>query len=103
VPSWHDGRDAIVWAMERTLAPDAPEHMGRWRLLPFGVNLQPAAAAYLKRPGDSVYRAFALDVLRVEDGRVAEITAFLQPEFAGDEPLDFGCDLFAAFGLPATV
>ena len=33
--------------------------------------------AYLRAPGDTEYRAFALDVLRFEDGQLAEITAFL--------------------------
>jgi hypothetical protein len=69
--------------------------------VPVGANRQPAAAAYLKRPGDSEYRAFGLDVLRVEDGKVAEITAFLQPGVDTDDfRLDFGWDLFGAFGLP---
>jgi RNA polymerase sigma-70 factor (ECF subfamily) len=36
----------------------------------------PAAASYLRRPGDAAYRAFKLDVLRVVDGRIAEITTF---------------------------
>ncbi len=55
-----------------------------------GVNRMPAAASYLRRPGDSLFRAFKCDVLRVEDGRIAEITTF------GPEP-------FAAFGLPPTL
>jgi len=63
---------------------------GRWRSLPTRANRQPAAAHYVQRPGDSVYRAQVLDVLRVEDGKVAEITAFA-PE------------LFPAFGLPPTL
>jgi RNA polymerase sigma-70 factor (ECF subfamily) len=99
-PSWHDGRDAIATAVRQSATPGSPEYMGRWRLVPFGVNLQPATAAYLQRPGDSEYRAFAIDALRVEDGKVAEITAFLQPD---DETPDVGWDLFAAFGLPATL
>jgi RNA polymerase sigma-70 factor, ECF subfamily len=38
---------------------------------------------------ESAYRAFAISVLRIEDGRIAEITAFHDP------------GLFPAFGLPA--
>jgi hypothetical protein len=64
--------------------------MGDWRLVPTRANRQPAAASYLRAPGDTVYRAFKLDVLRVEDGAIAEITTF-------------SCDLFPAFGLPATL
>jgi RNA polymerase sigma-70 factor (ECF subfamily) len=100
-PSWHDGRDAIMTAARQSLAPDSPDHIGRWRLVPIGANLQPAVAAYLRRPGDTEYRAFGIDVLRVEDGKVAEITAFIQPgPDTGDFQYGSGWDLFAAFGLP---
>ena len=46
----------------------------------------PTAASYLRRPGDKVFRAFKFDVLRIEGGRIAEITTF-------------GAELFPAFGL----
>jgi len=49
---------------------------GDWRLVETRVNRQPAAASYLRRTGDSVYRAFKLDVLRVEGDVIAEITTF---------------------------
>jgi RNA polymerase sigma-70 factor (ECF subfamily) len=98
-PSWHDGRDAIATAVARSAAPGSPDYVGRWRLVPFGVNLQPAAAAYLQAPGDTVYRAFAIDVLRVENGEIAEITAFIQPG-SREFRVDFGWDMFEAFGLP---
>jgi RNA polymerase sigma-70 factor (ECF subfamily) len=103
-PSWHDGREAIAWAVEQSATPGSPQYVGRWKLMPFGVNLQPAVAAYLQQPGDSEYRAFALDVLRVEDGKVAEITSFIQPGAGtGEFHVDFGWDMFAAFGLPPTL
>jgi RNA polymerase sigma-70 factor, ECF subfamily len=44
-------------------------------------------ACYLRRPGDSEYRPLALDVLRIEEGAVAEIVAFPG-------------SVFPAFGLP---
>jgi RNA polymerase sigma-70 factor (ECF subfamily) len=50
----------------------------------------PAAASYLRRPGDSQFRAFKLDVLRIENGRIAEITTF-------------GARLFPALGLPPSL
>jgi RNA polymerase sigma-70 factor (ECF subfamily) len=54
-------------------------------------NKQPAVACYVKRAGDTEYRPLALDVLRIEDGAVAEITAFsLEP-------------LLDALGLPRTL
>jgi RNA polymerase sigma-70 factor, ECF subfamily len=40
------------------------------------VNRMPAVANYIRRPGEQLHRAFALDVLRIEDGLIAEITAF---------------------------
>ena len=40
------------------------------------VNRMPAAASYLRRPGDTVFRAFKLDVLRVDDATISEITTF---------------------------
>jgi RNA polymerase sigma-70 factor (TIGR02960 family) len=60
--------------------------MGEWRLVPIVANRMPAAASYLRAPGDDAFRAFKIDVLRVEDGRIAEITTF-------------NPDLFEAFGL----
>jgi RNA polymerase sigma-70 factor (TIGR02960 family) len=63
------------------------EGTGEWRLVPTRANRMPAAASYLRPPGDSEFRAFKLDVLRVEGGRIAEITTF-------------DASLFPAFGLP---
>jgi RNA polymerase sigma-70 factor (ECF subfamily) len=51
--------------------------MGEWRLVPAWANRQPAAVSYLRRPGDSELRAFKIDVLRIRDGRIAEITTFM--------------------------
>ena len=60
---------------------------GDWRLLPTIANRMPTAASYLRAPGDTVHRAFKFDVLRIVDGRIAEITTF-------------GPALFPQFGLP---
>jgi RNA polymerase sigma-70 factor (TIGR02960 family) len=86
-PWLFDGRDALVPLLERAFGPDRE---GDWRLLPTSANRMPAAASYLRRPGDSVFRAFKLDVLRIEDDEIAEITTF-------------GPTLFDALGLPQTV
>ena len=67
--------------------PASPIYHGQWRSLPTRANRQPAAAHYVRRPGDDRFRAQVLDVLRVEGGQIAEIIAFV-PE------------LFPAFGLP---
>jgi RNA polymerase sigma-70 factor (TIGR02960 family) len=66
------------------------ERDGDWRLVPTRANRMPTAASYLRRPGDSRFRAFKFDVLRVEGGAIAEITTF-------------GAALFPAFGLPPTL
>jgi RNA polymerase sigma-70 factor (TIGR02960 family) len=86
-PSLYQGIEAIIGLMGTAFDR---ENMGDWRLVATRANRQPAAASYLRRPGDSVYRAFKLDVLRVEDGAIAEITTF-------------SSDLFAAFGLAETL
>lgn len=63
---------------------------GDWRLLPTVANRMPTAASYLRAPGDTIHRAFKFDVLRVVDGKIAEITTF-------------GAALFPQFGLPTTL
>jgi RNA polymerase sigma-70 factor (TIGR02960 family) len=63
------------------------EEGGEWRLVPTRANRMPTAASYLRARGDTAFRAFKFDVLRIEAGRIAEITTF-------------GAELFPAFGLP---
>jgi len=79
-PSCFDGIDSIMPMMANATA------MGTWRLIPVRANRMPAAASYLLRPGDTAYRAFKFDVMRIEDGVIAEITTF-------------NAALFPAFGL----
>jgi RNA polymerase sigma-70 factor (ECF subfamily) len=78
------GRDALTPLLDTAFGPDG---MGQWRLLPTAANRLPAAASYLRRPGDTRFRAFKIDVLRVTGGQVAETTTF-------------DSTLFGAFGLP---
>jgi RNA polymerase sigma-70 factor (ECF subfamily) len=68
------------------------DSFGHMRCLLTRVNVQPAVAAYLRRPGDDEYRALALDVLRIEAGAVVEIVAFELDEA-----------LVRALGLPSTL
>jgi RNA polymerase sigma-70 factor (TIGR02960 family) len=81
------GRAAMEELLHQAFAPPADGGMGQWRALPTAANRLPAAACYLRRPGDTVFRAFKLDVLRIDDGQVAETTTF-------------GPELFGVFGLP---
>ena len=53
-------------------------------------NGQPAVANYFRRPGESGHRLWAIDVLRIEDGHVAEIVTF---------PSEVG----SWFGLPSVL
>jgi RNA polymerase sigma-70 factor (ECF subfamily) len=80
-PTWFEGRDDMVDAAMGGWTPE----FGEWRFVATGANLQPAAAAYLRRPGDSRFLPFALDVLRIEDGQVAEITSFAPAVFGAFE------------------
>jgi RNA polymerase sigma-70 factor (ECF subfamily) len=82
-----EGLEAIAPLIERALGEDRD---GDWRLVPTRANRMPTAASYLRRPGDSEFRAFKFDVLRIENGVIAEITTF-------------GSGLFPAFGLPQTL
>jgi RNA polymerase sigma-70 factor (TIGR02960 family) len=83
---WHyEGLAALQPLLQRAFSDP-----GEWRLLPTRANRLPAAASYFRAPGDSEFRAFKLDVLRIEDGLIVEITTF-------------GTVLFPQFGLPPTL
>jgi RNA polymerase sigma-70 factor (TIGR02960 family) len=86
-PWLYQGLDQVLPLLARAF-DDAS--IGDWRLIPTRANRMPTAASYLRAPGDSEYRAFKFDVIRVQSGRIAEITTF-------------GADLFGAFGLPQTL
>jgi RNA polymerase sigma-70 factor (TIGR02960 family) len=47
-----------------------------WRGIPTTVNRMPAAALYLRTPDDPEYRLFAIAVLHVVEGKIAELTGF---------------------------
>jgi RNA polymerase sigma-70 factor (ECF subfamily) len=86
-PMVYDGRDAIVPLLARAFGD---QREGDWRLVPTRANRMPTAASYLRKPGETEWRAFKFDILRCVDGGVAEITTF-------------GPKLFAEFGLPQTL
>jgi RNA polymerase sigma-70 factor, ECF subfamily len=71
-PTWYDGRTAILVASEKGFTPE----FGELRSVVAAANMQPAVAHYLRRPGESEFQPLALDVLRIEDGLVAEIHSF---------------------------
>jgi len=86
--AWYVGNEAIVAAWVE--GGFGTEGLGRLQSVPVAANRQPAVAVYRRRPGETEYRPLALDVLRFEEGRVAEIVVF-------------GPAVFPAFGLPATM
>jgi RNA polymerase sigma-70 factor (ECF subfamily) len=79
-----EGRDAVADFFRDVLGAASP---GEWRLVPTRANGQPAAANYVRRPGEQDFVAITFDVLRFERGTLVEITTF-------------GADVFASFGLP---
>jgi RNA polymerase sigma-70 factor (TIGR02960 family) len=62
-----------------------------WRTFPASANGCPALINYLRRPGSPHYEALVVDVLRVENGSITEINAFV------------GARHVTAFGMPATL
>jgi RNA polymerase sigma-70 factor (ECF subfamily) len=86
MPEVFDGREAIVQCWLE--GGFGTERMGEVRGVAVWANRQPAVACYRRGPGDTEFRAMALDVLRVAGGLVAEINTF-------------GPDVFPAFDLPA--
>ncbi|WP_329518720.1 RNA polymerase subunit sigma-70 [Spirillospora sp. NBC_01491] len=70
----YDGRAAILDLWRPVL--EGGRSWGEWHSVALSLNRQPAAANYVRRPGEPSYTAVNIDVLRVEDGRIAEITTF---------------------------
>lgn len=85
-PMCYDGIASLPPLVERAFGGSH----GAWLLVPTSANRLPAAANYLRAPGEDTYRAFKLDVVRVVGDRIAEITTF-------------GKTMFDEFGLPPTL
>jgi RNA polymerase sigma-70 factor (ECF subfamily) len=88
-PSWYRGRKAI--AAFSTLSFFGTDGMfpgkakGRWRLLSTRANGAPAFAIY-QRDEVNRYRAFGLQVLILQRGRISYIVNFIDPKL----PIQFG-------------
>ena len=82
------GRDAILKLF--TDAGFGTEAFGQLRCVITRANRQPAVAFYVLQPGDTTYRAMALDVLHIEEGIITEMVTF-------------GPEVFPGFALPLTM
>jgi len=85
-PLWFDGRDAIAGLLR--VFP--PSRLGDVRMVATIANRQPSAIGYLRAHGQSEFRLTGLNVLRIENGEIAEITTFSPA-------------LLSAFDLPPTL
>jgi RNA polymerase sigma-70 factor, ECF subfamily len=88
---WLDGRDAVVATMLSPGTWDGEPRPGRYRILPCGMNGQPAGLAYV-RFGDGPYVPVCMTVLTLApDGRISAMDTFVLPE------------QLKAWGLPAAL
>ena len=86
---WLDGRDAVAAALGNRATWEGEPRPGRYRVLPIGMNGQPAALAYI-RGDDGRYSAMCLTVLTLDQaGRISELTVFVLPE----QVTAWGCPL----------
>lgn len=94
-PTWFQGREEISHSFELSTTPGLPTYLGPLRTVAAAANRQPAVAAYVRRPGDTEFRALGIDVLRLKGDSVIEITRFvIVPD------LSVNVNVFARFGLP---
>ena len=71
--TWYQGRETVTaFLLEHPLAL-------RWRHLPAHANGQPAVGCYLWDEQRGGFVGTVLDVLTLRGGRIAEITAFIDP------------------------
>jgi RNA polymerase sigma-70 factor (ECF subfamily) len=88
-PVWYQGRAAIRAFISATILAGAAR--GRWKLLPTRSNGVPAFGFYRRQEDGLAYTAFAIQVVMVESGLVADATTFGFPQ------------LFPLFGLPDSI
>ncbi|TQS46231.1 sigma-70 family RNA polymerase sigma factor [Cryptosporangium phraense] len=78
-PMWFEGRDHVRRALASSWDPDLPGYVGELVSEPRGVNGGIGVATWARAPGDDRFRPFAIGAYRIEDGLIAEITAFHDP------------------------
>jgi RNA polymerase sigma-70 factor (ECF subfamily) len=74
LPAWFRGREDVGrFFTERVFATP-------WRLVPLRVNGQLGLACYIREPGVDRFRLGAVNVLSLRDGRISQISGFLDPD-----------------------
>jgi len=89
-PMWFVGRDLMVAALRASWDRTSPDYVGEFRTLPTRANGWPAIGAYVRGRAETTFRAFAISLLRIENGHVTDAVAF------------HDLRLFPAFDLPMT-
>ncbi len=100
LPSWYRGSAAIGGFLSGFGFNE------RWRHLPTWANGQLALGCYTVDPVTGSWVPSALAVLSLQGERIAEVDYFLTAELLGrwgDESSIDGAQMFARFGLPATM
>jgi RNA polymerase sigma-70 factor, ECF subfamily len=85
-PLWFDGREAIAKLFDAFPIG----WNGELRVTASAANRQPAMATYIRPHAGSAFELVGLTVLRIEEGRIVELT-------------NFAPDLLGSFGLPQRV
>ena len=100
LPSWYRG-PAAIGEFLTTFGFNE-----RWRHRPTGANGQLALGCYTVDPATGIWVASALAVLSLRGERISEVDYFLTAELLGrwgDDSSNDGAEMFARFGLPATI
>jgi RNA polymerase sigma-70 factor (ECF subfamily) len=87
LPHWYRGLAAVTDFVVRVPLTGC----GSWRHVPISANGQPAVGAYLRKAegdADGEYLPWAVNVLTLRGGHIAEVSSFV------------GAEHFAPFGLP---
>jgi RNA polymerase sigma-70 factor (ECF subfamily) len=88
---WLDGKGAIAATMQSRGTWDGEPRPGRYRIVPCGMNGQPAGLAYV-RFGDGPFVPVCMTVIALApDGHISGMDTFVLPKH------------FTAWGLPATL
>lgn len=87
LPHWYRGLPAVTDFAVRVPLTSC----GAWRHLPTAANAQPAVASYRWDEAAGTHTLWSVNVLTLRDGRVSDVTSFLDPELAGP------------FGLPPSL